>query len=65
MKEIQFRMALIQKGLSQNKLATILGIHPQVLSSIVRGYKKPDESFRDKIAKILDLPQSTLFETKK
>lgn len=59
-----FRKALIDIGMSQNELARCMGIHPQVLSSLVRGYRQPSEELMDKIAALLQSDPNVLFELK-
>lgn len=61
--QTNFRIALIKAGLSQNDLAMRLGIHPNTLSGVVRGWKKMDPSLSQKISEILEVPESEIFPT--
>ena len=61
--EMQFRIALVERGLSQNKLAVKLGIHPSVLSACVRGYRQIEAELRKKICKELEVEPDRLFST--
>ncbi len=61
MEEIEFRIALLKKGITQNRLAALIGLHPQALSSMVRGYRAIDPDLKKRIAKILGVPEEGIF----
>ena len=56
------KLAIFKKGLHQNHLSKILGIHEAYLSKIIRGYREPSESQRLLLAKYLDADIVWLFE---
>jgi plasmid maintenance system antidote protein VapI len=56
MNELKFRIALLKKNISQNKLARQMGIHPQTLCNYIRGYRRIPKEIIVKISKILDIP---------
>jgi transcriptional regulator with XRE-family HTH domain len=62
MNEITFRIALLRKGLSQNAFAKSLGLHPQIMSNIVRGYRQPRPELQRRIAAKLDVHLDSLFK---
>ena len=62
MNELNFRIALLKNGLTQNRLASLLGILPQALSAMVRGYRVPPEQIKIQICSILKAKEKELFE---
>ena len=62
MNEIGFRIALIKNGLSQNRLANRVGLCPQVLSTMVRGYRSFPADLINRICAVLGVSQKELFE---
>lgn len=61
MNKIEFRIGLLRKGLSQNRLAQKIGLHPQHLSAIVCGYRKVKSQIRARISKELGIAENRLF----
>ena len=57
----EFRVALLRRGISQNRLARIIGLHPQNLSSIVNEDKNATAQVRKRIAKELNVSEKILF----
>jgi ribosome-binding protein aMBF1 (putative translation factor) len=58
--QLNYRIALLKKGLSQNALALKLGLNPAVLCSKVKGYYKAEPELITQISKALDIPEKDL-----
>lgn len=59
---IEFRKALIDIGISQNKLAGKIGIHPQMLSQMVNGHTYLTHDVVIKICRELKVNQAQIFD---
>ena len=59
--ELKLRIALLQRGISQARLAQKIGISPSVMSSLVRGYRKSEPKLRQKISQELNIREDLLF----
>ena len=63
--EIKARLARL--GISQERLARILGIHPSLITRYFRGDRPPPADFREKVNAVLDREEAVkkaLQETK-
>jgi transcriptional regulator with XRE-family HTH domain len=64
-KQLRFKMALHQRGLTQRELAHRLGINENMVSRIVHGYQLPTPHLAKTISKWLGVKVVELFpETK-
>jgi DNA-binding XRE family transcriptional regulator len=61
MKNLKIKIALIEKGETQYRLAQILECDPSVVSRIVNGWIQPDKETKNKISKFLGKPVNELF----
>ncbi len=61
MNKTEYKIALVRKQLSQVALASKLRVDPAHLSRVVCGWIKPSEELKDKISKMLDADETTLF----
>jgi len=55
------KLQLWRRGLRQNRLAQMLGIHETLLSKIVNGFREPDAELRAHIAAVLKTDEEWLF----
>jgi len=58
---LRFKTELLKQGISQVALAHRLGIDGGHLSNIIRGWKKPPDYLKSRIAKILGKDPTWLF----
>jgi DNA-binding XRE family transcriptional regulator len=61
MKNIKLKVALIEKGETQYRLAQVLKCDPAVVSRISNGWINPSNEVKRKIANFLDRPIAELF----
>jgi transcriptional regulator with XRE-family HTH domain len=61
----QIRTLRLQKGLSQAKLAKLLGVHPTYISSVERGMRNLTVKSVEKIAKAINIPIEKFLKIKK
>lgn len=60
----KLKLACDTRGINQNKLAGMLGVSRQVVSSYVKGEKTPKPEIFAKISKILNYPQEFFLKDK-
>lgn len=56
------KLQIFRKGIHQNQLARILGIDETLLSKIIRGYRRPSETHRKRLAEYLGVTEQWLFD---
>jgi transcriptional regulator with XRE-family HTH domain len=55
------KLQIWKRGMRQNRLAQLIGIHETLLSKIVNGFRQPDPAVRARIAAVLDSDEEWLF----
>jgi len=55
------KLRIYTVGMRQNRLAKMLGIDEAYLSRIINGYREPNETIREALARILHSDQEWLF----
>lgn len=58
---IQLKMALFKKGLTQRDLAFGTEIDESRISKIIKGYERPTHEMKREISRFLDMPEEELF----
>jgi transcriptional regulator with XRE-family HTH domain len=56
------KLEMFKRGIHQNRLARMLGIHEAILSKIIHGYREPSESQRKLVAEYLQVNEEWLFD---
>lgn len=57
------KLQIWKRGMHQNRLAQLIGIHETLLSKIVNGFREPDPDIRARIATALQSDEQWLFQT--
>jgi transcriptional regulator with XRE-family HTH domain len=60
--QLQLKIAMLQRGVRQTRMAFEIGMDPAKLSRIVNGVAIPSPDDRRKIASYLEMNEATLFE---
>jgi transcriptional regulator with XRE-family HTH domain len=55
------KVAILQRGLTQDAIAYQTGIHYTALSRIVNGWREPTDAQRAQLAKVLGVSEKRLF----
>ncbi len=56
------KLEIFKRGIHQNYLAKLLGIHEAILSKIIHGFREPSEPQRKLLASFLGVDEGWLFE---
>lgn len=55
------KLEIFKRGIRQNHLAKLLGIHDAILSKIIHGYREPSVAQRKLLAEYLEVDEAWLF----
>ena len=56
------KLEIFKRGIHQNQLARMLGIHEAILSKIIHGYREPSATQRKLMAEYLQVSEQWLFD---
>lgn len=59
---VALKTAIFASGREQQRVAKLARISPQKLSHVIRGRRTLDEAERERIARVLQIPESELFQ---